>query len=89
ANVKAQGLNSRINVSVGNENLSAVIKKLEIKSNLVFAYDEAYLGLKNIYVKPASFTNEPLETVLTGILRYSGIGFKEEAGNILLFKQGS
>lgn len=89
ANVKAQGLNSRINVSVGNENLSSVIKKLESKSNLIFAYDEAYLGLKDIYVKPASFSDKPMDVVLTDVLKYSGIGFKEEAGNILLFKQGS
>jgi len=86
-NVKAQGLDTRINITVGNESLFSVIKKLELKTNLVFAYDEAYLDLNHKFIRQEKFDNQTLEVILGIVLKNTDISFKEEAGNILLFKQ--
>ncbi|OOQ61413.1 SusC/RagA family TonB-linked outer membrane protein [Mucilaginibacter pedocola] len=87
--LNAQGISTRIDISFENETLSAVVKKLEKKANVVFAYDEVYLKLADKQVKPANYQGQTVEAILAGILTQQGIGFKEQGGNILLFKQAA
>ncbi|MDB5150814.1 MAG: SusC/RagA family TonB-linked outer membrane protein, partial [Mucilaginibacter sp.] len=87
--LKAQALGTPVDISFGKEDLSSAIKKLEKKTNVSFAYDEVYLRLADKYTSPAKFTDQPLQDVLTAIFKNQGIGFKEQAGNITLFKQAS
>lgn len=82
----AQILNKKISVSFEADNLYSVIKKLETKTNSVFAYDASYLNLKSKTVKSITFTNASLGDILQTILAGSGISFKEEAGRVLLNK---
>src|ERR1700754_3440128 len=87
--VDAQNLNTRVEIQFGHENLYDAVKQIEQKTNLVFAYDAGYLGLKNKTVNAAGFYGKTLQAVLSQLLKGTGIAFKEEAGNILLFKQVS
>ncbi|WP_374951340.1 SusC/RagA family TonB-linked outer membrane protein [Mucilaginibacter sp.] len=87
--LNAQGINTRIDISFEHETLSAVVKKLEKKTDLIFAYDEVYLKLADKFVKPASYKGQTVEAILAGILTNQGIGFKEQGGNVLLFKQAA
>ncbi|GAA4323127.1 TonB-dependent receptor [Mucilaginibacter gynuensis] len=87
--LSAQGVKQRVDISVQNENLLSVIKKLENKTGLTFAYDNNYLKLSEIPANPRNYSNQSLETVLSAIFSGHNIGFKEQAGNILLFKQES
>jgi TonB-linked SusC/RagA family outer membrane protein len=88
-NLNAQGIQYRVDIAFDEESLSSAIKKLEKKTNIVFAYDAAYLRLTEKRIKPATFTNQTLESVLANLLKNQDIGFKEQAGNVLLFKQAS
>jgi TonB-linked SusC/RagA family outer membrane protein len=85
-NVKGQDLNRQMSFSVGREDLSSAIKRLQAQSGLGFAYDETYLGLSHKLVSPNNFSNESLNDILTVLLQHTGISFKEDAGNIVLFK---
>jgi len=86
ADVNGQDLNKQVSFTVGHENLSAAIKRLQAQSGIGFAYDENYLGLAHLFTQPNSFVNESLSAVLTTLLENSKINFKEEANNILLFR---
>jgi TonB-linked SusC/RagA family outer membrane protein len=86
-NVSAQGLETPVDITVGNESLSSVIHKLELKTNIVFAYDKAYLDMDHILVHAGNYENQRLEVVLNNLLKNTEISFKQEAGNILLFKK--
>lgn len=83
----AQGVNTRLDITIGNEDLSSVIKKLEQKANVAFAYDELFLKLANKHVNAANYQNESLKNILTALLKGQAIGFKEQAGNIILYRQ--
>lgn len=83
----AQGVNTRLDISLGNEDLSTAIKKLEQKANVVFAYDEVFLNLAGKHVSPANYRNESLKNILGALFKGQEIGFKEQAGNIILFRQ--
>ncbi|MFD0794855.1 SusC/RagA family TonB-linked outer membrane protein [Mucilaginibacter litoreus] len=85
--LNAQGMRSRIDINFEHETLSSVVRKLEKKTNLTFAYDERYLKLGEKVVKPVSFKDQTVEAILTGILANQEIGFKEQGGNVLLFRQ--
>ncbi len=85
----AQVLSKRISIQFEKENLYSAIGKLETKTNSVFAYDEAYLNLKELVVKPISFNNQSLEEILIVLLKGTIINYKEEAGKILLNKSKS
>jgi TonB-dependent SusC/RagA subfamily outer membrane receptor len=87
ANVKAQSLNQRVSIKINSGNLYDAIKKIEQTTGLGFAYDADYLGLKQQTVKPATFSDESLESILTALLQGSDIVFKESAGNIILKKK--
>jgi hypothetical protein len=87
ADVHAQSLDQRVNIKFGHESLYNAIKKIEQNTNLVFAYDADYLGLKERFVEPSNFNAQPLENVLTALLRGTNIVFKESSGNILLTKK--
>jgi TonB-linked SusC/RagA family outer membrane protein len=87
--LNAQGISTRIDISFEHETLSTVVKKLEKKANLVFAYDEVYLKLADKHVKPVSYRGQTVEAILMGIFTNQGIGFKEQGGNVLLFKQAA
>lgn len=87
ADVNAQGLNQQVDISFGHESLYNALKKIEQKTSLVFAYDADYLGLKETFVDPANFKQEPLAIVLTTLLKGTNIIFKESPGNILLTKK--
>jgi TonB-linked SusC/RagA family outer membrane protein len=87
ADVHAQSLDQRVNIKFGHESLYNAIKKIEQNTNLVFAYDADYLGLKERFVEPSNFNGQPLENVLTALLRGTNIVFKESSGNILLTKK--
>ena len=87
--VDAQNLNTRVDIQFDHENLYDAVKQIEQKTKLAFAYDAGYLGLKNKTVNAAGFYGKTLEAVLSQLLKGTGIAFKEEAGNILLFKQVS
>lgn len=84
---KAQDINKRLSLIVGNDNLSAVIKQLEQKANVVFAYDEAFLNLSSKKANPSNYNNLTLESILTSLFKGQEIGFKQQAGNIILYKQ--
>jgi len=86
ADVNGQDLNKQVSFTVGHENLSAAIKRLQAQSGVGFAYDENFLGLAHLFTQPNSFVNESLSAVLTTLLQNSRINFKEEANNILLFR---
>ncbi|RFZ94884.1 TonB-dependent receptor [Mucilaginibacter conchicola] len=87
--LNAQGINTRIDISFENESLSSAVKKIEKKANLVFAYDEVYLKLSDKHVKGSVYQGQTVQAILTGLLTQQGIGFKEQGGNILLFKQAA
>jgi hypothetical protein len=88
-NLKAQGIDTRINLKVERESLASVIRKVETQANLVFAFDDVYLKLSEKKVKPAQFTNQSVQSILTTLFEQQDIGFKVQAGNILLFRQVS
>lgn len=83
----AQGVNTRLDITFGNEDLSAVIKKLEQKANVAFAYDEVFLKLAGKHTNAANYQNESLKNILTALFKGQEIGFKEQAGNIILYRQ--
>lgn len=85
--LNAQGLRTRIDISFSQESLSSVLKKLEKKTDLVFAYDEVYLKLASKFVKSGRYNGQTVEAVLSAIFAGQGIGFKEQSGNVILFKQ--
>ncbi|MDB4924629.1 TonB-dependent receptor [Mucilaginibacter sp.] len=87
ANVSAQSLDQRINIKFDHENLYDAVKKIEQATNMVFAYDTEYLGLKDKFVKSSNFHNEQLEAILNKIFTGTNITFKQGAGNILLVKK--
>ena len=86
AHVSAQALEKRVDISFDRQNLNNAIKKLEKQTQVTFAYDGDYLGLKGKYTKPASFVLQPLHVVLSTLFNGTGIIFKETSGNILLIK---
>jgi len=83
----AQGVNTRVDISFGNEDLSSVIKKLEQKANVIFAYDDVFLNLASKYTGAANYKNESLKNILMALFKGQEIGFKEQAGNIILYRQ--
>ncbi|NCD72263.1 SusC/RagA family TonB-linked outer membrane protein [Mucilaginibacter sp. R11] len=87
AAVNAQSLEKRIDIDFDHESLDKAIKQVESKADLTFAYDANYLALAQKIVKTSKFRQEKLETILATVLNGTGIAFKEQAGNILLFKQ--
>ncbi len=87
--INAQGVKQRIDLSVQHEDLLSVIKKLESRTGLTFAYDNNYLQLSAKVVQPANYNNQSVESILTGVLKGHNIGFREQGGNVLLFKQES
>src|ERR1700744_5278635 len=87
AHVKAQSLDKRVDISFDQEDLYSAVKQLEQTTSMPFAYDASYLDLAHEHIRPASFKEERLEVVLDYLFKGTRIGFKEEAGNILLFKQ--
>lgn len=87
ARVKAQDLEKRVDINFNREDLSSAVKELAQKAGLPFAYDASYLDLTRNTVNPAVFKDERLATILDYLFKGTQIGFKEEAGNILLFKQ--
>lgn len=82
----AQILETRITIELEAQNLHQAIEKLEAQSHIVFAYDETFLKLKDRTIKPSTFRNETLRTILSGLFVNSGIIFREQAGNIVLTK---
>lgn len=82
-----QSLDQRISITFGRENLYDAVKQIEQKTDLVFAYDVNYLGLKEKFLQPSSFKSERLETVLSTLFRGTSITFKASSGNILLSKK--
>jgi TonB-linked SusC/RagA family outer membrane protein len=87
ASVNAQDLDKRIDIDLSHESLYSAVKKIEQKANLVFAYDAAYLKLKQKEIASFNFTNERLETILRAIFKNTDIEFREQAGNIVLNKK--
>ncbi|MBK0378466.1 SusC/RagA family TonB-linked outer membrane protein [Mucilaginibacter segetis] len=85
-NVNAQDLQKHITIKFGHEDLRSALKQIEKKSNVYFAYDETYLNLNNAAVKPAEFNDETIDMVLGALLKGTGMYYKEEAGNIVLYK---
>src|SRR3569833_2591702 len=81
--VKAQSLDKRLDITFDQEDLYTAIKQLEQKTDLPFAYDARYLGLKEDNIQPATFHGERLEIILDHLFKGTHIGYKEEAGNIL------
>jgi len=86
ASVKAQSLDKRVDISFTQENLYTAVHQLEQQTSLPFAYDAAYLGLYQDKIKAAAFKGERMGVVLDYLLKGTGISFREEAGNIVLFK---
>lgn len=85
--IKAHILNEKISVNFESENLSSAIKKLESKTTNAFAYNDFFLGLKDIKVRPKSFENRSLSEVLKFLFKGTNVRFREEAGKLLLTKQ--
>lgn len=87
ASVKAQSLDRRFDITFDGEDLYSAIKQLEQKTDLAFAYDARYLGLKQDNIQPEAFHGERLEVILEHLFKGTHISYREEAGNILLFRQ--
>lgn len=87
ATTMAQGLDTKVAISFGRENLKQAIKKIETTTKLVFAYDGDYLGFSEKVVGPVSFENQSLREVLSALLKGTEITFKESSGNIILSKK--
>jgi len=82
-------MRTRITISFKHETLSSVVKKLEDKAGVTFAFDEAYLKLADKYVGPGSYDGQSVETILSALMPDQGIGYKEQGSNIILFKQAN
>ncbi|WP_255547633.1 TonB-dependent receptor [Mucilaginibacter sp. dw_454] len=87
SNGYGQSLDQRVSIKFGRENLYDAVKQIEQKTDVVFAYDANYLGLKEKFLQPGNFNNERLETILWAMFRGTSIIFKESSGNILLTKK--
>ncbi|RWY54057.1 SusC/RagA family TonB-linked outer membrane protein [Mucilaginibacter gilvus] len=87
--VNAQGLNQKVKVRFNHDNLYTALKKIEQTTNLGFAYDTDYLGLKEKPVEASSFEGETVENVLTALFTGTNIIFRESAGNIVLTKRAA
>ncbi|WP_245447140.1 SusC/RagA family TonB-linked outer membrane protein [Mucilaginibacter celer] len=83
---KAQGLNTSVSISAKKQNLATVIRQLQQQTNVVFAYDEDYLQLRDKPVSYVSYVNQSLGYVLTQLFKDTRVGFKEQAGTIILYK---
>ncbi|CAM4011114.1 TonB-linked outer membrane protein, SusC/RagA family [Pedobacter westerhofensis] len=82
-------MRTRVTISFKHETLSSVVKKLEDKAAVTFAFDEAYLRLADKYVGPGTYEGQTLEAILSALMPDQGIGFKEQGSNIILFKQAN
>jgi TonB-linked SusC/RagA family outer membrane protein len=82
-----QNLDQRVTIKFGRENLLDAVKQIEQQTDVIFAYDANYLGLKEKFVQPSSFNSQRLENVLSAMFRGTSITFKEASGNIMLTKK--
>ena len=80
--LNAQGMRTRISISFKHETLSSVVKKIEDKAGVTFAFDEAYLRLADKYVGPGTYDGQTVETILAALMPGQDIGFKEQGSNI-------
>ncbi|MCC8423694.1 TonB-dependent receptor [Mucilaginibacter sp. UR6-11] len=87
ADVDAQSLTRRVNIRFDHQSLYQAVKKIQQTTNLSFAYDADYLGLKDRFIERISFNSQPLETILSTLFKGTNIIFKDEAGNILLMRK--
>lgn len=85
--LKAQSLNTRIDIEFEQGNLKQAIEKLQKTTSLNFAYDNKYLALDKISIKPKGYQNEAVSDVLSDLLNSSKLSFKQQAGNIVLFRK--
>lgn len=82
-NTSGQILNRRIKVSFKNETLLSAVQKLELISGVDFAYDPAYLKLKNISVNETVYSNEKIADILAALLANTPLTFSEEVPGVI------
>src|SRR5688572_3332015 len=61
----AQILDTHVSIELEAQDLHSAITRLEKQMNIVFAYDETFLKLKQKTIKAANFRNESLRNILT------------------------
>ena len=85
--LNAQSLNKKIDIQFQRETLKNAILQLEKAAAINFAYDDKYLSLENATIAAKRYQQESVGYVLTDLLRNTGLSFKQQAGNIVLFKK--
>ncbi len=83
---KGQLLQRRLNVSYDHTTLYDLIRGIQSKNNIEFAFTDN-LKLEKIKVNDVQFDHKTLETVLKSLLEPNYIGFQENNGVVTLFKK--
>ncbi|MBE9584089.1 TonB-dependent receptor [Mucilaginibacter sp. JRF] len=84
---KAQVLQTKVDVHASGQSLSSVIQQIQNQLNINFAYDEEFLQLNKKKVKRADFSAQSLDKVLSNLLSNTDIGYREQAGTVVLYRQ--
>lgn len=82
-NTSGQILNRRIKVSFKNESLLSAVQKIERLSGVDFAYDPAYLKLKNIRIDEIDYSNDKIADILASLLANTSLTFSEEVPGVI------
>ncbi|WP_421944199.1 SusC/RagA family TonB-linked outer membrane protein [Pedobacter sp.] len=85
--LNAQSLNSKIDIQFQRGSLKNAIKHLEKTASMNFAYDENYLSLDKTSINPKKYEQQAIGLILADLLQGSGLAFKQQAANIVLFKR--
>ncbi|MBC9929187.1 SusC/RagA family TonB-linked outer membrane protein [Chitinophaga qingshengii] len=85
--VYSQSTQPVITAAFENETLASCLKKLERSHHLSFGYDSQELSQYRI--EKQQFTNEPLDKVLTTLLKKTGFVYQAKNGVYLIVKQAT
>jgi TonB-linked SusC/RagA family outer membrane protein len=83
---KGQLLQKHLNVSHSNTTLYDLIREIQTKNNIEFAFTDN-LKMEKIVVSRVKFEHKTLETILSSVLAPHFIGFQERNGVVTLFKK--
>lgn len=86
-NLRAQSLDAKISVQIQEGSLKNAIAKLEQVTQLNFAYDDKYLALDKKQLASRQYQQQTVRFILADLLDRNDISFRQQAGNIVLFKK--
>src|SRR5690606_15914175 len=75
----------KLNLSIGDESLHAVLTKISEQTRIPFAYDEG--ALDRVMVKSGNYRNEPLDKALHSILIGTGYQYEVMNRNVVISKK--